>query len=87
MSGTRCIIVSMEAAINNISIPKTLTDMLQATLGKDLSVHCATTVVIRKRLLKCHSVVHQSQPRYTCQHCDVGFKHNNQIYQHRQKCF
>ena len=48
MYSTICIVVSMEAAINNISIPRTLTDMLQATLGKNLSVHCATTLVIRK---------------------------------------
>ena len=38
----------MEAAINNTSTPKTLTDTLRATLGKSSCVHCATIVVIKK---------------------------------------
>ena len=48
MSGIGCTDVCMEAARNNISTPKTLIDTLQDTLGKSLSAHCATTVVIKK---------------------------------------
>ena len=31
----------------------------------------------QKRLLKCHSAVHQNTPRYTCKTCGVRFKHYN----------
>ena len=48
MSDTGCIDASMEAAINNISIRRTSTDMSQVTQGKSLNAHCATTAVIKK---------------------------------------
>ena len=39
-----------------------------------------------KRLLKRHTVVHQNITLYTCEKCNKGFKHNNQLYRHRKKC-
>ena len=36
----------------------------------------------QKRLLKRHSAVHQTTPRYNCKKCSTGFTHYNQLYRH-----
>ena len=40
----------------------------------------------QKHLLKRHSAIHQTTPRYHCKKCGSGFTHYNQLFRHRQKC-
>ena len=39
-----------------------------------------------KQLLKRHGAVHEPGFQYFCTKCGQGFKHNNQLYMHRQTC-
>ena len=40
----------------------------------------------QKCLLKRHSAIHQTTPRYQYKKCGSGFTHYNQLFRHRQKC-
>ena len=39
----------------------------------------------QKRLLRCHEAVHSKELCFFCTHCNTGYKHQNQLFRHRQK--
>ena len=66
--------------------PQDLNRHAASNLGKKFSCVTYDYSSDQKRLLKCHLVVHQNEPKYKYHWCRAGFKHNNQIYRHHQKC-
>ena len=77
---------SMEDVTRNIDILKISSDISKTTKKRLLNVTFVKRNLLKKRLLKRHIVVHQNITPYTCEKCNKGFKHNNQLYRHRKKC-
>ena len=66
--------------------PQDLIRHIQNHQEKTLECDFCEKKFAEKRLLKRHIVVHQNITPYTCEKCNKGFKHNNQLYRHRKRC-